>query len=360
MSLTPSSITNLRLRNQWISKPARADPAAVVEHLVAVQSQDFAGAKWSLGLRLRGASETLVEQAFNHGRILRTHLLRPTWHFVTPQDIRWLLALTGPRVQAQSAGPYRRAGLDAAIFRRAHAVLEKALRGGNQLTRDELRARLESAGIASSHEFRLSYVLSHAELEGLICSGPRRGRQFTYALLDERAPAAGKVSREQAVIELTRRYFLTRGPATVHDFAKWSGLTIADGRLGLEAAAPLLHKDSFDGREYWFAASASIRSAPSPAAHLLSIFDEYFSSYKGHAAIASAEISARLRALGNALSGIILIDGQVIGTWKRTLEKDSVLIRTEPFGPLTLAQRRIIAAAAKRYGEFHGLKAVVF
>jgi hypothetical protein len=359
MHLTRTSIGALRLRNQWIEPPARAEAATVVDHLVAVQSQDFAGAKWSLGLRLRRATQAQVEQAFNAGEILRTHVLRPTWHFVTPQDIRWLLALTGPRVQKQSAGPYRRAGLDAAVFRGAHAVLQRALHRGNFLTRDELRERLVAAGIAASHEFRLSYVLAHAELEGLICSGPRRGKQFTYALLDERAPSARTLGRPEALTELARRFFLSRGPATVHDLAKWSGLTIADSRSGLEAVASLLQKDSFDGQEYWFAGTASGRPAASSVAHLLPVYDEYRSSYLGHDAIAPREISARLRALGNALTGIMVIDGIVVGTWKRTLTREAAVFKLDAFGRLSGTQRAALRAEAERYARFHGLKAIV-
>jgi hypothetical protein len=359
MPLTDSSIARLRLRNQWITAPSRGDAVDVVRHLVAVQSQDFAGAKWALGLRLRRAAEPLIEKAFNAGRILRTHVLRPTWHFVLPQDIRWLLALTGPRVLRQSAGPYRQAGLDAATFKRAHAVLEKALRGGNHLTRDELRARLASAGIGDSHEFRILRILEHAELEGLICSGPRRGKQHTYALLDERVPGSSRFDRRDALVELARRYFLSRGPATVHDLAKWSGLTLADVRLGMEGIQPELHMRRFAEMEYWFV-DAAVAPAHAPhAAHLLSVYDEYLSSYRGHTAIAPAEVSRRLRALGNALSGVIVLDGFVLGTWKRRFAKDAMNIKLDPFGRFSSAQHRLVELAAKRYAEFHGLKAVV-
>jgi len=359
MALTPSTIAQLRLRNQWIDTAPRHDPAGVVGHLVAVQSQDYAGAKWSLGLRLRGAHERDVEQAFNSGTILRTHVLRPTWHFVTPQDIRWLLALTGPRVQASNGSMYRKAGMDARLFRRCESVLQKALAGGTQLTRVKLREAFRASGLSMDHEFRFTYALMHAELEGLICSGPRRGKQFTYSLLDERAPSASALRTGDALIELSRRYFLSRGPATVHDFAKWSGLTLADCRAGLEAVRPLLQKDLLEGQEYWFADHGRMRQRASPTAHLLSVYDELLSSYKGHSAIVPAEISRRLRAFGNALTGVMLIDGIIIGTWKRALGKKSALIKLEPFSRLTSSQRRAIASAAARYGEFHQVKARV-
>jgi hypothetical protein len=357
MPSTPSSITSLRLRNQWIDAPQRGTAADVVDRLVAVQAQDYANSKWGLGLRLRGAVETDVQRAYDKGKILRTHLLRPTWHFVTPKDIRWLLMLTAPRVQAMNAGPHRKAGLDAAILKRADTVLEKSLRGGQHLTREQLREKFEGAGIATSHEFRLSYVMMHAELEGLVCSGPRRGKQLTYALLEERVPPTKKLSREAALKELTRRYFTSRAPATIHDFAKWSGLTLADCRAGVEAVSSLLHKEIIDGAGYWLPASSTPRRAGAPAAHLISVFDEYISSYKHHAANATAEAASLLGNFGNAVTLVILFEGQVIGMWIRTFTKDAVVITLKPFAPFTAVQREAVHAAAERYAAFHGVKA---
>jgi hypothetical protein len=356
--LTLPSIARLRLRNQWIDTPVRGEAAAVVERLVAVQAQDYAGAKWALGLRLRGLHEGQIEQAFNDGRILRTHVLRPTWHFVLPQDIRWLLDLSGPRVQVSNAGMYRKAGLDAAAFRKVEAVFLQALGGGQQLTRDELRGALKSGGIGIEGDFRFTYMLMHAELEGLICSGRRRGRQFTYALLDERASTTPRRTREQALADLTRRYFVSRGPATAHDFAKWSGLSLVDARFGLEEVRCHLRRELFEGVEYW-AGEPVKYSPPARRAHLLSVYDEYVSSYKGHSAIAPEEISRRLRAFGNALTGIIVLDGIVAGTWKRTLTKHEALVKIDLFRRLTGAERQAITMAAEHYSQFHGVKAVL-
>jgi hypothetical protein len=356
MKFSLASIAPLRLRNQWINAPVRTDAASVVRHLVAVQSQDFAGAKWALGLRLQGGREAQIEKAFNEGQILRTHVLRPTWHFVSPTDIGWLLRLTGPRVQAANAGMYRKAGLDAATFRKADKVLEAALRGGKHRTREELRLALHADAINASNGLRATYVLMHAELEGLICSGPRRGKQFTYALLAERAPTRSTPSRDEALSELTRRYFLSRGPATAHDFSKWSGLTLADCRTGLESVRRQLQSATLDGQVYWFGETDKPpRSAHT--AHLLSVYDEYVSSYKGHTAMATEDVSRRLRAFGTAVTGIIVFDGQVIGTWKRTLSAQEADIRLRPFRSLTSEERGEVLQAADRFAAFHGVRA---
>ncbi len=204
--------------------------------LGAVQSQDYAAAKWGVGQRTVGITDAIVEQAFADGSILRTHVMRPTWHFVTPSDIRWMLSLTAPRVHAANAYRYRELELNEAVFRRCRSSLMRALQGGRQLTRTELRQLLQRARIDTTAPQRLAYLLMHAELEGVICSGARRGKQFTYALLDERVPPASVPQRDEALHDLTMRYFSTRGPATPQDFSWWSGLTVADAKRGVEAA----------------------------------------------------------------------------------------------------------------------------
>ncbi len=215
-----SEIPQLRLRWQHLSSAALNEPIDVVRWLTAVQSQDYYGAKWSLALRLQTAVDADLDALFNAGAILRTHVLRPTWHFVLPEDIRWLLQLTAPRVHAMNAGMYRQLELDGATRQHALSVMARALESGNHLTRPELGQALQKAGIPHAESGqRLTYIVMSAELDGLLCSGPRRGKQFTYALLDEWVPPAPERSRDEALAELTHRYFRSHGPATVYDFA---------------------------------------------------------------------------------------------------------------------------------------------
>lgn len=351
-TMTHLNIAHQRLLNQHIARPAFKKAADVVEWLAASQAQDYAGAKWALGLRMEGATDDTIEQAFNDGAILRTHLLRPTWHFVTPADIRWMLALTAPRVHAVNAHMYRKLELDQDIFSRSNAALVKALRGGQWLTREALQVVLQQAGVATEGGLRLGYLMMRAELDGIICSGPRRGKQFTYALLDERATHARTLEREAALAELTRRYFMSRGPATVQDFAKWSGLALADARQGLEVVKDKLQSEIVDGQTYWFSTLTPSAKGVSPTAYLLSIYDEYISGYKDRSAIGEAEVGAKLFALGNALSYVIVVEGQIVGTWRRTLRKDAVVIETNLFTRLTKAENRAVATAANQYGAF--------
>jgi hypothetical protein len=272
--MTDLDIAHQRLLNQHIARTTFTRPEDEVAWLVAVQAQDYPGAKWALGLRLHSVTDRDVEQAFASGAILRTHLMRPTWHFVTPGDIRWLLALTAPRVHAANAYMYRKLGLDGPFFRRSNTALRKALQCGNQLTRDELAALLRKSGLATDGGLRMGYILMQAELEGIVCSGPRRGKQITYALLDERVSNSRSLDRHEALAELACRYFVTRGPATVHDFAKWSGLTLADARAGLEAASSQLQSEVVDEHTYWFSAARRSEQDISFGAYLLSNYDE--------------------------------------------------------------------------------------
>ena len=332
----------------------RASPGDVVHRLAAVQAQDYAGAKWAVGMRLSGAGDVDVEQAYDDGAILRTHMLRPTWHFCAPEDIRWLLMLTAPRVHAINAGQYRRHGLVPAIMRKAHRAIARALEGGIALTRDELRGVLARARIDTGFDQRMAYILMAAELDGLICSGPRRGRQFTYALLEERMPPEPMLTRDEALVELAGRFFHTRGPATPHDFAKWSGLTLADARMALDVVGATLEHESIGGRTLWFPAIRPPRHTGHEA-HLLSIYDEFVSGYRDRRDIGDPAHATLLTGMGNALQFLIVLDGRVRGTWKRSITSRSVEIALAPFVRLRTGEGRAVRQAAERYGAFLGL-----
>src|SRR6266487_1491890 len=249
--MTHLDIAYKRLHNQLITQQTFEKADDVVRWLCAVQAQDYAAAKWALGLRMQNSTDDMIEQAFTDGTILRTHMMRPTWHFVLPADIRWMLALTAPRVKAAIAYYSRTLGLDDTIFTQSNTLLAKALQGGKQLTRAELVSVLQRAGIATDNLQRIGHIIVRAELEGIICSGARRGKQFTYALLDERAPQARMLDRDEALSELARRYFTSHGPATLQDFVWWSGLTIADAKTGLEMVRSQLMHEVVDSQTYW-------------------------------------------------------------------------------------------------------------
>ncbi len=344
--MSAKAIAFRRLYQQRLAHDPLATPSEVVAWLGAVQAQDYMGAKWALGLRMQNATDDAIEQAFTDGTILRTHVMRPTWHFVTPADIRWMMALTAPRVNAASASIYRQLGLDDKLFVRSNKIIAKALEGGQYLTRAELGSALAHAGIRAEG-VRLALIVGRAELDAVVCSGPRRGKQFTYALLDERAAQARVLEREKALAELTRRYYTGHGPATVYDFVWWSGLTMADAKAGLEMAASYLTHEVIDGQTYWFSASTPLAPEPSRAAFLLPTYDEFLVGF------ASFDETRRAgRDASELFNSAIVIGGHVVGSWRRVLRKGAVVVELAPFGKLTAAKEKDVTAAAQRYADF--------
>jgi len=353
-------IAQWRLHNQHIAQQTCTNPCEVVTWLGAVQAQDFAAAKWAVGLRMQGATDDALEQACDKGELLRTHVLRPTWHFVAPADIRWMLELTAPRVNAFNAYYYRKNNLDEAVFAQSNAVLRQALQGGKQLTRPELVAALQRAGITADDPLRFTLIVMRAELDAVICSGARRGKQFTYALLDERAPQAATLPRDEALSELTRRYFTSHGPATAQDFIWWSGLAGADVKRGLELVATHLQHEIITGQTYWFAASTPPAHQTAPMVYLLPNYDEYSVGYTDRSAIMDPAHADEQNARNNSvMSNIIVLNGQVVGFWKRELKRDTVIITARFFAQPTATDMRAFGSAANRYGAFLGKSVVI-
>ncbi len=350
------NIVAQRLVNQYLIGEKLATPAQVVERFGAVQSQDYAGAKWALAQRMNHTTDAQLDAAFNTGEILRTHVLRPTWHFVTPNDIRWLLELTAPRVNAFNASMYRKYELDDAVFIKSNALIEKALRGGKQKTRAELAAVLEQNGIATQDGVRLSLLMMRAELDAVICSGARKGKQVTYALLGERAPKAKKLKRDEALFELTKRYFTTRAPATAQDFAWWSGLTVGDAKKGLELCKDFFVSEKVGEQVFWFSPSASSKKPSAAIAHLLPNYDEYFIGFKDRSAFGERVKSKTSKELNRSLSlHITFVDGEIVGGWKRTLKKNLVRVELDFLTSITKPEQRAVESAAQQFAKFLGL-----
>ncbi|HET7112640.1 MAG TPA: winged helix DNA-binding domain-containing protein, partial [Pyrinomonadaceae bacterium] len=316
-------------------------------------------AKWALALRMREATNAAVEAAFNRGEIVRTHLLRPTWHFVAPDDIRWLLQLTAPRVNLRCGSTYRRYELDPPVFKRSTRAITNALKGGTHLTRSELKAVLSRAGVVADDTVRLGHILLRAELDGVVCSGPRRGNQFTYALLEERVTAGKVLTRDEALAELTRRYFTSHGPATLADFIWWSGLTTDDARGGVALLDREIEQTQLERTIYWTPNSAPNpkhsrgSNVPHANAHLLPAYDEYNVAYKNRQVV--FEDGASRMTSAAALGPVVAINGKIVGTWKATFGAHSVKIAVDPAITINRQQKAAIGAAAERYAAFLGL-----
>jgi len=353
-----SCLIDIRLSNQRLSRSGFRQPEEVVSWLGAVQAQDYPGAKWALGLRTKGVTDAIVERAFDEGRILRTHILRPTWHFVAPADIRWMLSLSAPRVHAASATYYRKLELDARTVARSQRVFARVLRGGTQLTRAELGAALGRAGIAATGT-RLAAFVMHAELDQIVVSGPRRGKQFTYMLLDERAPNAGTLGRDAALAELTRRYFTSHGPATIRDFVWWSGLTVREARAGLEMNRSILAHETLGGLTYWLVPSRAAAPTASKSVYLLPNYDEYLIAYRDRGSTARLPTTADAPRGWDVYAQVLIVDGRCGGTWRRVQKEGAVHVAARPFTTLGRAHARALGAAVERHGVFLGVPATL-
>ncbi len=351
-------IISTRIAHQHLGHKKFASPEKVVEWFSAVQAQDYHAAKWGLALRLNSATDAGLDERFNAGAFLRTHVMRPTWHFVPPQDVRWMQQATAHRVRMLMAADDRKLGVDRKLIRRTNALLEKELRDKTFLTRDELSARLKKNGITASGQM-LAHIMMHAELDALICSGPRRGKQFTYALLDERAPKQQVMEKQEALAALAGSYVRSHGPVQTKDFAWWSGLTLKEAETGLNAASTALVRTVIGGTEYW-STSKRIPSLPaSPFVLLLSFFDEFNIAYKDRSALGGEAFGDVLKSMGNDLTALLVIDGRIAGTWKRTIGNGKAELIVSPLRRLTKEERAATEEAAERYGTFVQLPVVI-
>jgi hypothetical protein len=355
-----NGIAERRLRSQHLLGNPFRSAVEAVRWLGAVQSQDYAAAKWALAQRTAGATDLELDRFIDEGAILRTHAMRPTWHFVVPEDIRWLLDLTSPRLLSGLAGRYRRLELDQKTLGRAVLLFERSLRGGRFLTRPELGQILTAARISPAGQ-RIAHLVLYAEAKAIIVNGPRRGKQMTYGLLAERAPTAQTLDRETALAQLTSRYFRSHGPAQITDFAWWSGLTVAEIKQGLALVGSKLERESIDGKEYWSSAESNAGIAPSLIAHLLPNFDEYTVAYRDRSAALHADVAYdpslfafyRAAAPGTGIiSNVVTIGGMVRGSWRRTIGGKDVRVDVRLLGPLKRTEVAALESVAAEYGRF--------
>lgn len=347
-----SQITHFRLWNQQIAHPRFATAGEVVAALGAMQAQDYAGTRWAIGLRLPAATEATIEQAIADHTVIRTWPMRGTLHFVAAADVRWMLELLTPRVLAGSVGRLRQLDLDAATITRSGEVIAHALEDGKQLARDAIFDELARAGIATAGQ-RGYHILAQLGQRGLICFGVHEGKQPAFALLDAWAPHAKRLARDEALAELTARYFTSHGPATLQDFAHWSGLKISDAKIGLALAATRLAETVIDGVAYWMAPVAPAASDAATEVFLLPGFDEYMLGYRDRRAALDPQHAQRVIPGGNGVfQPTIVIDGRIAGVWKRTVKKNSLHVTLEPFTPLSEIEQAGVVTAVERYGRF--------
>ncbi len=351
--MTSSDIIRYRLYNQQISHFKFTKPEDVVRWMGAVQAQDFPGALWSVGLRTPNVTVENVKQALADRKIVRTWPMRGTLHFIAPEDIRWMLELCTPRIIKGAVGRYAQLDIDEKVIRKSAELFEDALRGGKQLMRAEMLEVLEKGGVTTADQ-RGYHLLGHAAQTGLICFGPLQEKQQTFVLIDEWVPKTRQFNREEALRELIMRYFTSHGPATLHDFAWWAGLKVSDVRAGLGAVSQDLRQEVVDGKTYWMSKDLPELNH-TPSAYLLPGFDEYMLGYtdRSHGL---EKLHANKIVPGNngMFLSTVVINGRVVGTWKRTIKKSGIIITLNPFIPLSKAEEDSLEKAGEHYGRFMG------
>lgn len=356
--MTLSEISALRLANQQLLTSTYENPVDLVKWMGAVQSQDFAMAKWALGLRLKKATDASVEAAIDAGGIIRTHILRPTWHFVTTTDVRWMMELTAPHVNKLAGPMYRQLKLDDSIFKLTNDLIGRLLEDGQELTREEIIAEVNRAGVETDN-LRATHIMFRAELDRIICNGARRGKKFTYALFDRKVPKSAPIPREEGLAALARRYFTSHGPATVQDFVWWSGLSVADAKQGLEIVRKEFETAKIHDREYLFAAFSELPKVHSKAM-LVPPYDELTVGYADRSAAMDAAVAGNPDAGNGIFKPVVMVKGKIVAAWRRTEKKDAVDFEIKPFLKMPGTAEKSLEAAALAYARFMGKKNVRF
>jgi hypothetical protein len=346
-----ADIAKIRLISQQIAATKFKSVKAIVGWMGAMQAQDYAMAKWAIGVRLPNSTDQAIETAINNGEIIRTHLLRPTWHLVSADDIYWMLELTAPQIKASLKSRHKELELSEAVFTKSNTIIEKALRSGKHLVREELLAKLGKAKIATD-ENRASHLLLRAELDGIVCSGATKAGKQTYTLLEERFPKAKPLTKDEALAKLAKKYFTSHCPATSQDFVWWSGLSVGEAKHALEMVKSDFVSETIDAQTYWITNAFSIPKAGKEFVYLLPAYDEFIISYKDRSASLPLENHNKTVSNNGIFRPTIVINGQVTGMWKRTIKKDNVIVETEFFKQANKTTKSLIEKAAIRFGYF--------
>lgn len=348
--MTTNAIAHLRFHNQHIRGNIFSSVKQIVSWMGAIQAQDYAMSKYAIGVRLKNSTDKTVEEAISKAEIIRTHVLRPTWHFVAAEDIRWMLELTAKNLNRSLSSNNKRLELDEKTFAKANAIIEKLLRDGKHLTRKEIMTALAKKGIRTD-DLRAGHIMFRAETDLVVCNGIKKDKQFTYALFDERVPSSKKLAKEEALDQLAQRYFFSHGPATLKDFSWWSGLSLKDATIGLELIKSKLISEKHKAEVFWFSEQPASKKTKSIT--LLPAYDEFLISYKSREISLDMQHAPKAFTNNGIFNPLIVLNAKVVGTWKPHYKKD-VLIAPHFFNKPTERQKELCKRAAKEFGKFLG------
>lgn len=356
--MTHQEISHHRLVSQKLSETNLCSPQEIVHHLGAMQAQDYGMAKWAIGSRCN-ATEKEIEEAINSAQIIRTHILRPTWHFVAADDIYWMLDVSGPQVKRIVVSQAKKYGFDSKKLDQVNAQIQKILSGHNHLTREEIMQELNIKKSAEQH-FLYGAIMMNAEVDGLVCNGKMKGKQMTYALLEERvSKPKTKLTKEEGLAKLALRYFESHGPATLLDFSWWSGFTATSCKLAINAIELQLNSIEIEGQKYWFGNQISDEGNFRESVHFLPAFDEILISYKTREASILLEHQSKAFTNNGIFKPIILENSKAIGTWKKTIKKDHTQIETQFFNETETSKKEILFEGIKAFENYLETKVVI-
>ena len=316
-------IPNIRLLNQQLASPLFSRPKELVSWMGAMQAQSYSMVKWAVGMRLKSATVQTVEKALRDGEILRTHVMRPTWHLVAAEDIRWMLKLSARRVMSANDSFAKGRGLDISeeLYTKSHNLLEKILCGKKSLTRQEIAEHFNRSGILADNH-HITRFLARAEQVGIVCSGEEIEGKYTYALLEERVPPVPELTKEESLARLARSYFRSHAPAVLQDFVWWSGLPVSEARQAVYLIASELSVEEWKGQKWYVHEDCRIRGKTSGSLHLLPSYDEYLLGYKDRTDVLPKEHYSKAFTNNGLFYPVVLHEGQVIGNWTKAVRKE--------------------------------------
>lgn len=352
MTLDKTDISILRSFNQQVTGSKFKTAKEIAGWFGAIQAQDYNMVKWAFGTRIQNSTEKKINAEIDSGRIIRTHLLRPTWHIVSSDDIYWILGLTAPHIKSSLKYRDRQLELTESIFRKCNKIFEKTLRDLNHKTRDELIQELMNAKIRVDNN-RAYHIFLRAELDGVICSGKQKMGNPTYAILEEWVPIKNKSYRDEALKELAVRYFSSHGPATIQDFSWWSGLNLGNSKIALELARENLISDAFENKTNWFADSNNKSVPANKNVYLLPAYDEFLISYRDRTASLALVHNKKTISDNGIFYPTLLSGGQIIGTWKRNINDNNITLKLNLFKSTRTDYDKIFMKSISRYSKFY-------
>jgi hypothetical protein len=358
MQMTLNEISEVRLISQKVASAEFKTPEEIVSWMGAIQAQDYSMAKWAIGVRLPDTTDKKVEAAIDKGEILRIHVLRPTWHFIPADDIYWMLELSRTKIKSSFRSRDKELELTETVIVKTQSILEKILSNVSGLTREEISAEFTRAGIRTDAN-RLSHILIHSELIGLVCSGPIKEKKLTYSLLHKRIPAKKDIPRDEALARLAGKYFRSRCPATLEDFIWWSNLSATDARNAVESVKNDFFSETIGSSKYWLPYSFSYKVMKKTSVHLLPAYDEFLIAYKDRKSSLSPINNKKTVSVNGIFYPLIVVNGQVRGLWKRLTQKNKIIVSLDFFQPSDKFINNLIAEKLNAFGRFTGRETIV-